>query len=51
MNLELTTRYFSVYCYSFLPNCRGMGGSGAGQIENFWGKKPSSSFNYYERMT
>ena len=35
--------------HSFVPNCRG-GRREGGQIANF-GKKPSSSFNYYKRMT
>ena len=31
--------------HSFVSNCRGY------QIANFGGKKPTSSFNYYKRMT
>ena len=35
--------------HSFVSNCSGWGGGG--QTAHFWEKKPSSSFNYYKRMT
>ena len=38
----------SMFVYSFVRNCKGGGG---GSNYKFWGKKPSSSFNYYKRMT
>ena len=45
MNLELTSRHFSVYCYSFVPNCRKDGGDAGGvggcvgvKLQ-FWGGK------------
>ena len=39
-------RYANSFSYSSLPNKRGGGMSNC----KFWGKKPSSSFNYYKRM-
>ena len=41
-------RTFVVQHYSFVSNCKG---GGRGQIADFGKKNPSSSFNYYKRMT